>query len=93
MKKLLLVIIIPCVSVFFILCTNSNNGSKTIKNLQWLDANEERTELSIIGKDVILFAQTENIKDGASVTITIWSKGDEPELPYQEPGKPVNYDV
>jgi hypothetical protein len=46
-----------------------------IKNLQWLHINEEVTELSI-GKGVTLYAETETIKDGEEVTITIWSKSE-----------------
>jgi hypothetical protein len=50
-----------------------------IKNLQWLNVDEEITELSI-GKGVTLYAETETIKDGEEVTITIWSKGDGDDL-------------
>jgi len=51
-------------------------GQQTIKNLQWLNVNKEITELSQ-DNGITLYAQTENIKDGEPVTITIWSKGEE----------------
>jgi hypothetical protein len=65
--------------IIFILIFLSSHflyAQQTITNLQWLNVNEKITELSI-NKGVTLYAQTENINDGESVTITIWSKGDE----------------
>jgi hypothetical protein len=49
---------------------------QTIKNLQWLNVNEEISELSI-GKGVTLYAETERINNSEPVTISVWSVGDE----------------
>jgi hypothetical protein len=43
--------------------------------LQWLNVDQEITELTL-GYDLTLYAETENINDNETVTITIWEKGD-----------------
>ena len=67
MNKLLL--------VFFLFCSNVLFGQQTIKNLQWLNVDQEITELTV-GYDLTLYAETENINDNETVTIAIWEKGD-----------------
>ena len=71
MKK---TVIICFLNIFFF--SSLLYGQQTLKNLQWLNVNEKITEFST-GKGVTLYAQTENIKDGEPVKITIWSKGEE----------------
>jgi hypothetical protein len=62
-------------AVFFLFCSNVLFGQQTINNLQWLNGDQEITELTL-GYDLTLSAETENINDNETVTIAIWEKGD-----------------
>ena len=62
--------------IFFSLISNLLYGQHIIRNLQWLNADHEITELTL-GYGVTLYAETDNIENNDIVTITIWEKGDE----------------
>ena len=61
--------------ILFLFCSNVLFGQQTIKNLQWLNVDQEITELTL-GYELTLYAETENINDNEIVTIAIWEKGD-----------------
>jgi len=61
--------------ILFLFCSNVLFGQQTIKNLQWLNVDQEITELTL-GYELTLYAETENINDNETVTIAIWEKGD-----------------
>jgi nucleoid-associated protein YgaU len=68
MNKILLILFLFCSSVLF--------GQQTIKNLQWLNVDQEIEKLTA-DNGLTLYAQTENIADGEAVKISIWSEGNE----------------
>jgi LysM repeat protein len=53
--------------------TDGDYDQQTIAGLQWLNGAQSTTELTT-GAGVTLYAQTKDVKDGAMVTITIWSR-------------------
>jgi LysM repeat protein len=57
---------------------DSDYDRQTIANLQWLNGDKTTTELTA-GAAVTVYAQTKDVKDGETVTITIWSKSGETE--------------
>jgi len=61
--------------ILFLFCSNVLFGQQTIKNLQWLNVDQEITELTV-GYVLTLYAETENINDNEIVTIAIWETGD-----------------
>lgn len=57
--------------LFFLSCSNVLFGQQTIRNLQWLNVNQEIDKLSL-DNGLTLYADTENIDDGEAVKITVW---------------------
>jgi len=51
-------------------------GQQVIKNLRWLNVDQEIDKLTV-GNGLTLYAETENIYDGEIVKISIWGKGNE----------------
>jgi nucleoid-associated protein YgaU len=63
-------------AVFFLFCSNVLFGQQTIKNLQWLNVDQEIEKLTA-DNGLTLYAETENIDNGEAVKISIWSEGNE----------------
>ncbi|MDR2922807.1 MAG: LysM peptidoglycan-binding domain-containing protein [Treponema sp.] len=61
-------------AVIFLFCSNLLYGQQVIKNLQWLNAGQEISELTI-GNGLTLYAETENISDNEIVKITVCETG------------------
>jgi nucleoid-associated protein YgaU len=62
--------------VFLLFYSNLLFGQQTIKNLQWLNVDQEIDKLTL-DNGLTLYADTENIDDGEAVKITIWYAGNE----------------
>ncbi|MDR2719008.1 MAG: hypothetical protein LBB89_13220 [Treponema sp.] len=57
--------------VIFLVSANLLYGQHIIKNLKWLNVEQEISELTV-ERGVTLYAETENIRDNEIVQITIW---------------------
>jgi hypothetical protein len=62
--------------LIFLVCTDLLYGQQIIKNLKWLNVEQEISELAE-DKGVTLYAETQNIQNNEIVQITIWETGDE----------------
>jgi len=62
--------------ILFLFCSNVLFGQQTIKNLQWLNVDQEIEKLTA-DNGLTLYAETENIDNGEAVKISIWSEGNE----------------